>query len=217
MLWRTSNNRANLNERLISTVACPLNLRTWPSFHCVFESPIRSRCDCVSRTNKQETNSTATVWEKLPLSLLQCTTTHNVPLCLGYLSTWKSACEGLQNWCGTCQQMSNCCRFRRCLNLIVKRPQQWLWEELPSVAWACGPRDRNNNFIFGHDSKLLYTYTVRPGGGEKTLQSSRLPPPPKHVLSNTLSQWFPTFLMRSSLCSFWTFSLLPCGTLTMNR
>ena len=59
-LWRTSNNRANLNKRLISTVACPLHLRTWPSFHCVFESPIRSRCNRVSRTNKQETNSTPT-------------------------------------------------------------------------------------------------------------------------------------------------------------
>ena len=33
----------NLVERWISIVASPLHLRSWRSFHCVFESPIRSR------------------------------------------------------------------------------------------------------------------------------------------------------------------------------
>jgi len=28
----------------------------------------------------------------------------------------------------------------------------------------------NNNFIFGHACKLLNTYAVRPGGGERTLR-----------------------------------------------
>jgi len=45
----------------------------------------------------------------------------------------------------------------------------------------------NNNFIIGHTSKLVSTYTVRLGGGRKTLWSSCLPPP-NHLLSNTLSQ-----------------------------
>jgi len=45
----------------------------------------------------------------------------------------------------------------------------------------------NNNFIFGHASKLLNTDTVRPGGDEKTIRSSHLPPP-NRLLSNTLSK-----------------------------
>jgi len=39
--------------------------------------------------------------------------------------------------------------------------------------------NNNNNFIFFYlnASTLNNTDTVRPGGGEKTLRSSRLPPP----------------------------------------
>jgi len=36
--------------------------------------------------------------------------------------------------------------------------------------------NNNSNFIFGHACKLLNTDTVRPGGAEKTLRSSRPPP-----------------------------------------
>ena len=47
--------------------------------------------------------------------------------------------------------------------------------------------NKNNNFILGvNASTLVNTDTVRPGGGEKTLRPSRLPPP-NHLLSNTLT------------------------------
>ena len=48
--------------------------------------------------------------------------------------------------------------------------------------------NNNNNFIFFYlnASTLNNTDTVRPGGGEKTLRSSRLPPP-KYMLSKTLN------------------------------
>jgi len=47
--------------------------------------------------------------------------------------------------------------------------------------------NKNNNSIFGlNASTLVNADTVRPVGGEKTLRSSRLPPP-NHLL-NTLSQ-----------------------------
>jgi len=39
---RTNNNRANLFERGISIVACPLDWWTWRSFRCAFESPMKS-------------------------------------------------------------------------------------------------------------------------------------------------------------------------------
>jgi len=47
----------------------------------------------------------------------------------------------------------------------------------------------NNNIIFFglNGSTLVKTETVRPGGGEKTLRSSRLPPP-NHLLSKTLNE-----------------------------
>jgi len=45
----------------------------------------------------------------------------------------------------------------------------------------------NNNFIFGHASKLRNTDTVRLGGDDKTLWSSCLPPS-NRLLSNTLNE-----------------------------
>jgi len=42
-------------------------------------------------------------------------------------------------------------------------------------------------FFFLNASTLVNRDTVRPGGGEKTLRSSRLPPT-NHLLSNTLNE-----------------------------
>jgi len=45
----------------------------------------------------------------------------------------------------------------------------------------------NNIFFYLNASTLVNTDTVRPGGGEKTLRSSHLPPP-NHMLSKTLNE-----------------------------
>jgi len=61
-------------------------------------------------------------------------------------------------------------------------------EQPADVKYKQQQQQQHQFYFFGlNTSTLVNTDTVRPGVGEKTLQSSRLPPP-NHLLSKNLNE-----------------------------
>jgi len=74
-----------------------------------------------------------------------------------------------------------------CLSAFSPLPDTALQQQKLYVRFMKQQQQQQFYFFYLNASTLVNTDTVRLGGGEKTLRSSRLPPP-KYMLSKTLNE-----------------------------